>query len=156
MGIQIISFNCILKNKIGKVISHTYNREVITSFQGNTDILDGLVRGLQDVKTGEKRQIVLSAQEAYGFYEPAKVILYPRKNFGREVTVGETVSIVGKSGAIRTYKVIQLHHDMVSLDSNHPLAGQDLVFEIETLAARDATPDEIADSTNLISKQVLH
>lgn len=156
MSVQIISFNCVLKDKAGKVISFTFNREVLTALNEQTTILDGLAKGLQNLKTGEKRKISLSAEQAYGFYEPAKVILYPKKKFGKDVHVGENVSIVGKSGVVRNYKVIQLHHDMVTLDSNHPLAGQDLVFEIETLAARDATPAEIADSSNVISSQVLH
>ncbi len=156
MSIQVISFNCVLKNTAGKVISFTYNREVITSLEGQKDLLEGLARGLQGLTKGEKRKISLSAQEAYGFYEPSKVILFPKKKFGREVRVGESISIVGKSGATRTYKVIQVHQDMVTLDGNHPLAGQDLIFEIETVEARDATADEIADSTNVISSQVLH
>lgn len=156
LSIQVISFNCVLKNKIGTVISNTFNREVITSLEGESMVLQGLARGLQNIKAGEKRKIILSAQEAYGFYEPAKVILYPKKKIGRDITVGENISIIGKSGLIRSYRVIQLHHDMVSLDSNHPLAGQDLIFEIETLDAREATEDEIASSKNAVSAQVLH
>jgi FKBP-type peptidyl-prolyl cis-trans isomerase SlyD len=45
---------------------------------------------------------------------------------------------------------------MVALDGNHPLAGQDLTFEIETVEARDATAEEIIKSSNMISTQVLH
>lgn len=45
---------------------------------------------------------------------------------------------------------------MVSLDGNHPLAGQDLIFEIEALQARPATDLEIASSANPISTQLLH
>jgi FKBP-type peptidyl-prolyl cis-trans isomerase SlyD len=45
---------------------------------------------------------------------------------------------------------------MVSLDGNHPLAGQDLVFEIETLDARDATELEVFEAQNLVATQLLH
>ena len=45
---------------------------------------------------------------------------------------------------------------MVSLDGNHPLAGQDLIFEIEALEVRDATPAEIDESVNIVSTQLLH
>ncbi len=156
MNIQVISFNCVLKNKAGKIISSTFNREVITALQGQTAILDGLARGLQNLKKGEKRLIALSAQEAYGFYDPAKVILFPRRHLDREVRVGQMISIVGKSGQVRAYKIIQCHQDMVTLDGNHPLAGQDLIFEIDTVDARDATPAEIAESTNVVATQLLH
>ena len=59
------------------------------------------------------------------------MILFPKKNLKKDLRVGEIISIAGKSGAIRSYKVSQIHQDMVSLDGNHPLAGQDLIFEIE-------------------------
>ncbi len=156
MSIQVISFNCILKNKAGQIISSTYNREVINSIGSDSGMLLGLAKGLQNLSKGERRSITVKAEEAYGLYEPRKVILYPKRKLPRDLRVGEFVSIVGKSGTLRSYKVIHYHNDMVSLDGNHPLAGQDLVFEIETLAARAATREEIEDSCNIISSQVLH
>jgi FKBP-type peptidyl-prolyl cis-trans isomerase SlyD len=156
MSAQVISFNCLLKNKTGQVISSTFNRDVLTASEGQSVVLDGLVKGLQNLIKGEKRSIALSAKDAYGFYEPQKVILYPRKKLPRHVLVGEFVSIAGKSGTIRSYKVLQFHDDMASLDGNHPLAGQDLIFEIETLEARAATTDEISQSTNVVATQILH
>jgi FKBP-type peptidyl-prolyl cis-trans isomerase SlyD len=128
MSIQIISFNCVLKNKAGKLISSTFNREVLTSTDDHTTVLSGLVKGLQNLKKGEKRTISLSAREAYGLYDPKKIILFPRKKMDSKLRVGESVTIIGKSGTNRTYRIVQFHDDMVSLDGNHPLAGQDLVF----------------------------
>ena len=156
MSIQVISFNCILKNKAGQIISSTFNREVMTTSDAQGLILVGLSRGLQNLIKGEKRSISLSAEEAYGLYEPKKVILYPRKKLPQQVRVGQMISITGKSGLQRSYKVMQLHEDMVNLDGNHPLAGQDLIFEIEALEAREATREEIASSLNNVSIQVLH
>lgn len=157
MNIQVISFNCLLKNKAGHLISSTFNREVLTSMSvGPNVLLDGLAKGLQNLIKGEKRSITLKAEEAYGLYEPKKVILYPRKKLPRFIRIGEIISIAGKSGVIRAYKILQLHDDMVSLDGNHPLAGQDLIFEIEALEARAATREEIADAHNPVSTQVLH
>jgi FKBP-type peptidyl-prolyl cis-trans isomerase SlyD len=63
---------------------------------------------------------------------------------------------VGKSGLQRSYRVLELHPDFVNLDGNHPLAGQDLIFEIETLEARYATAKEINDSANVVASQLLH
>lgn len=131
---------------------------VVTKSFINDDraMLLGLAKGLQGLQRGDRREIRLSAKEAYGFYDLKKVVYYPRKKLLKGVQVGETVTIIGKSGTARIYKVIALHVDMVSLDGNHPLAGQDLVFEIETLAARDATPAEIEAAKNDMSVQLLH
>jgi FKBP-type peptidyl-prolyl cis-trans isomerase SlyD len=156
MNVQVISFNCLLKSKAGQVISSTFNRDVLTSAEGQTTVLNGLARGLQNLTKGERRTICLNAEEAYGLYEPKKIILFPRSRLAKNIKVGEFITVVAKNGYQHVYKVVQLHKDMVSLDGNHPLAGQDLVFEIETLAARDATQDEIVASSNVFSSQILH
>lgn len=153
---QIISFNCVLKNSVGLLISSTYNKDVLTSINDDHAMLLGLAKGLQNLCVGDKRKIILKAQEAYGFYDPKKVIYYPRKRLSKDIKIEDIITIIGKSGTARSYKVIALHADMVSLDANHPLAGQDLVFEIETLAARDATAEEIDAASNNVSAQLLH
>ena len=157
MRTQVISFNCILKNKVGTLISSTFNRDVLTAVdQDQTALLAGLAKGLQNLKKGEKRSIELSAEEAYGLYDPKKVVLFPRKSLPKTVKKHETVHVGGTSGVLRPYRVLELFPDYASLDGNHPLAGQDLVFEIEAIEARDATPKEIDASTNRVGTQVLH
>lgn len=157
MRAQIISFNCIVKSKAGQFISSTYNREVLTlSEMEPSGLLCGLNRNLQDLKKGEKRSIAVPAEEAYGLYDPKKIILFPRKKLPNTVRKGELINIVSKNGVQRDYRVLELHPDLVSLDGNHPLAGQDLIFEIEALEARDATPQEIDESINIITHQLLH
>lgn len=159
MSIQVISFNCILKNKVGRVISTTFNRDVINSVDGQPSFLNGLVQGLQNLKKGEKRSIVLSAEQAYGYYDPKKVALFPRKKIAKDksLRLGETVPVSSKCGQVRMYRVVEIYGEMVVLDGNHPLAGQDLIFEIEAVDARDATPEEIMESRNNVnSNQALH
>lgn len=156
MRAKVISFNCLLKNSTGQFISETYNREVLTSVNDEHAMLAGLAKGLQTLEKGDKRLINLSAEEAYGFYDPKKIILFPKKKLPQNLRAGDPVSIVGKSGTQRSYKVVQFHDDMVRLDGNHPLAGQDLIFEIEMLEARDATAAEIDENVNLVAGQILH
>ena len=154
---QVVSFNCILKNKAGKLISSTYNRDVLTSVENGQNIfLYGLAKNLQNLKKGERRLINVSAEEAYGFYDPQKVILYPRYKLPKLLKIGELINIIHGTGYNHSYRVVNLEPQYVSLDGNHPLAGQDLVFEIETLEVRDATPQEIEESNNTVYKQLLH
>lgn len=157
MSTQVISFNCLLKNKAGQIISSTFNREVLNTAVGdNGTQLAGLVEGLKDLKKGEKRVISLSAEQAYGLYDPKKVILFPRSKLPKDVRAGQMITIVSKTGVQRVYKILQMHDNMASLDGNHPLAGQDLIFEIEALEAREATKKEIHDSMNVMATQLLH
>lgn len=157
MSAQVISFNCVVKNKAGKLISTTYNRDVLTISEINSgEVLYGLNKSLQNLKKGEKRTISVLAEEAYGLYDPKKIILFPRKKLPSNIIKGETVHITSKSGVKRVYRILELHSDFVSLDGNHPLAGQDLIFEIDTLEARNATAQEIDDSINTVAHQLLH
>jgi FKBP-type peptidyl-prolyl cis-trans isomerase SlyD len=157
VSIQVISFKCVLKNKIGTIISSTFNRDVLTAGQIDpSTMLSGLTKGLQNLVKGEKRSISLLAEEAYGLYDPKKVVFFPRKKLPPNIKKNETVTILSKSGFPRVYRVLELHSDFISLDGNHPLAGQDLVFEIEALEAREATTQEINESLNMVSVQILH
>lgn len=149
IDVQIVSFHCVLKDKLGKVISSTFNRDVLTSpVLSAEDKLPGLSKGLQNLKTGERREIVLSAGEAYGFYDTSKVLELSREdlNGANELKMGEKVLYAGKDKEAKLYRVISLSRDQVTLDANHPLAGQDLVFHIEATEVRKATADEILES----------
>ena len=154
---QIISFNCTLKNAAGRLISQTYNREVLNAMTPDqSGVLSGLTKNLQNLKKGERRRFTVPAEEAYGLYDPNKVILFPRRKLPKSVTRGEMIVIVGSSGVRRTYRVIEFYENFASLDGNHPLAGQDLIFEIEALDAREATRDDMEASMNRVSNQLLH
>jgi FKBP-type peptidyl-prolyl cis-trans isomerase SlyD len=120
--------------------------------------LKGLAQALHGLEKGERRSIHVKAEDAYGFYDPRKVILFPLKkipNF-QSIRCGQMVSILSKTKKIRTYRILQIHGELVSLDENHPLAGQDLIFEIEAIAARDATPEELSEAQNLFSREWIH
>lgn len=156
MSVQVISFNCHLRTKTGKTISQSINRDVLTATEETPLFLKGLSKYLVGLTKGEKRVINLPAEEAYGFYDPQKVILYPRKKLPLDIRVGSLIHLVGKSGKVRIYTALQILGELVSLDGNHPLAGQDLIFEIETLEAREASDKELEELSNPLSKQVLH
>lgn len=156
MNAQVISFNCVLKNKAGRLISSTFNRDILNIHLGGEALLEGLVKGMANLTEGERRSIFLSAEEAYGLYDPKKVILFPCKKLPEDVKVGMSVAVKGKSGKVRLYKVLEIVPPFARLDGNHPLAGQDLIFEIEALKVRKATEEEVEEALNPLEYQVLH
>jgi FKBP-type peptidyl-prolyl cis-trans isomerase SlyD len=120
--------------------------------------LQGLVEGLQDLKIGQRRQIAVSAEKAFGFYDPNLVSTLRKKSIpsGSELKVGDSIQVQTEESQFRLYKVIEIHGDTVVVDANHPLAGQDLVFDIEATDVRDATLEEIRDTNQEKLKQSLH
>lgn len=148
MAVQVISFRCVLKNQLGRLISSTVNLNVLNDASQGGDFLKGLVAGLIGVHKGEIRRIALRAEEAYGFYDPRKVIQHSRASLDEsaELKTGDSVMVADRSGRRGKFQITELYDDFVVLDGNHPLAGQDLVFEIEVLDARDATHEELAEA----------
>lgn len=148
MAAQVISFNCVLKNRFGQVISCTTNRDVLAT-TGQHGQLKALAEALEKLQPGEKRTIVINAKEAYGFYNPKLSLIRNRFDLlgGESLNVGDVVNYVN-DGNHALYRVVETNSQTVTLDGNHPLAGQDLVFEIEGMESRVATPEEVYEAIN--------
>jgi FKBP-type peptidyl-prolyl cis-trans isomerase SlyD len=154
MKAQIISFHCVMKNVLGQVLSTSFNQEVITKIpSGGREEVPGLSAGLQEVKAGEHRKISVSATEAYGLYDLRLVREASRKSLKstEDLAVGDRVHLRDSFGDFRLYRITKIIGDLVYLDANHPLAGQDLLFEVHVVAAREATAEEIHDSADFVS-----
>jgi FKBP-type peptidyl-prolyl cis-trans isomerase SlyD len=170
MKARVISFNCVLRDPLGKVISSSFNHDVLaptapkrarkrtasiseplTAPQASHfdfhEPLQGLVEGLQGLRKGERRQIFVSAEKAYGFYDPELVMQVSRRKFpqGEALEIGFQVITQARDGECRVFRVIETDQSTVTLDGNHPLAGQDLCFDIEATATREATEEELAN-----------
>lgn len=158
MGAQVVSFHCVLKDRMGRLISSTFNKDVITFADGYGDLLRGLADGMRNMKKGEKRRITIPAEKAYGFYDPDLVVILSRKQLARSVEIrpGEEVTARINGGDLRKFRVVEIHTDSVTLDGNHPLAGQDLTFEIEATEAREATQSEIQESSVRKPERIFH
>lgn len=157
MKSQVVSFHCVLKNSLGTLISTTFSQDVITASPQEGGLLPGFTRRLKNLKIGERRRISVQAKEAYGLYDPSLLMKLPKSRLSKkkQFKLGEEIALeVGNR--LRTYRVIEVDHSQVTLDANHPLAGQDLVFEIEVTAARKATALEILELAQPESQSYLH
>jgi len=157
MNAQIVSFHCVLKNRLGHVLSSSFNRDVINqpALQGAENHpeavhqrLRGLAAGIQNVRAGERRQFMVPAEEAYGPYDPGLVVEVRRAwlSEGGRLDIGSEVrGKVGPRGRNLVYRVAQIKGDLLVLDANHPLAGHDLIFDIEVVSARDARQEDFGE-----------
>jgi FKBP-type peptidyl-prolyl cis-trans isomerase SlyD len=158
MKTQVISFHCVLKNSLGQVISSSFNRDVINHGQGQDSLWD-LVRGLEGVSAGEKRRIEIQAKRAYGLYDPQLRAELPHDELrrGSSLRVGDEVRMKSiDSDEMRVFRVIATSSDTVTLDGNHPLAGQDLVFDIDVTAVRELREDDEIEALPVPHAKRLH
>ncbi len=162
MKAQIVSFHCILRDRLGHIISSSFNQDILnqldasaTAADGNSQ-LRGMVARIQDVRPGERRSFTVPANEAYGAYRLDLVLSARRSELSTSGRLGTGSEVRLKSNPTRTYRVIQLSGDVVTLDGNHPLAGQDLSFDIEFVSARDASREDLEDPSNPAAGPTFH
>ena len=89
-----------------------------------------------------------SAEDAYGIYEEELVYTVPLDEFGpesEEINIGDVFQVQNNSGEQLTVKVIEIDpgQNEITLDGNHPLADQELTFDVEIISIREASAEEI-------------
>ncbi|MEJ5172509.1 MAG: peptidylprolyl isomerase [Hydrogenothermaceae bacterium] len=141
---NVVSFEYVLRDKeTGEVIDSSAGNP-LTFLVGAHQIIPGLESRMIGMKEGEKRTIEVPAEEAYGEVDPNLIQQAPREYFqGIDLEVGMPLQAQTPEGHVISMVVVDFDENTVTVDLNHPLAGRDLVFDIEVVHIREATPDEI-------------
>ncbi|WP_457639776.1 FKBP-type peptidyl-prolyl cis-trans isomerase [Persephonella sp.] len=143
---KVVTFHYTLKDKeTGQVLdsSQEYGQPLTVLF-GAENIIPGLESRMEGMEAGEKRTIEVPASEAYGEKNPELVQQVPREYFqGIELEKGMPLQAQTPDGQIINMIVVDFDDNTVTVDMNHPLAGKDLVFEVEVVNVRDASLEEI-------------
>lgn len=143
---KVVTFHYTLKDKeTGQILdsSQEYGQPLTVLF-GADNIIPGLENRMEGMETGEKRTIEVPATEAYGEKNPELVQQVPKDYFqGIELEKGMPLQAQTPEGQIINMIVVDFDENSVTVDMNHPLAGKDLVFEVEIVNVRDASLEEI-------------
>jgi FKBP-type peptidyl-prolyl cis-trans isomerase SlyD len=119
---------------------------ILEIFTGYNQLIPGLERRLVGMRAGEKMQTRLPPEEAFGPYRPKdlKEKGYDEFPEGRGLEEGRWVVARDEAtGAAYGYFVKKKEEDRIILDYNHPLAGKELIYDLEVLEARPATEEEV-------------
>ena len=120
--------------------------EILTYIAGYKELLPALENRLLGLKPGDESQFVIPAQEAFGLRDPWLVQEFNRQRFPAGVDLHPGAAVVPYPCAIEVdypYKVVAVKDEAVVLDQNHPLAGEDLHYDVQVLEVREATPEEL-------------
>lgn len=138
-----LTFHYTLRNREGRMLDTSRGAEPLACLEGAGMIIEGLEAELVLMAAGDKRTVVVPPERAYGLREDALVQKVPR---GRlpvdEIRVGDQFQ-TGPDRQSPIVTVMAIEGDEVLLDANHPLAGEELHFEVELVALRAATAEEI-------------
>jgi FKBP-type peptidyl-prolyl cis-trans isomerase SlyD len=113
---------------------------------GYQGIFPRVEEALAGKDVGEKIRVRLAPADAFGERDPALVRVEPRAKFGGKPRVGMQVrgqTAEGEGGHPMAFRVVQVTDSEITLDGNHPLAGQEIEFRATVLEVRPAAPEEI-------------
>ena len=117
---------------------------------GTGSMLGAFEANLADLKEGDEFNFVLQPEEAYGEFNEEHIIDLPREMFEQDGVLNEEVVYEGNvlpmmdvDGNKLNGTVVEVKDDVISMDFNHPLAGEVLNFSGKVLTVRDATPEEL-------------
>jgi FKBP-type peptidyl-prolyl cis-trans isomerase SlyD len=121
--------------------------EILTYVAGYKELLPALENQLLGLQPGEERQFVIPALEGFGQRDPWLVQEFSRQRFPAGADLRPGSAIVPYPCAIEVeypYRVVEVKAEVVVLDQNHPLAGEDLHYDVKILEVRAATSEELA------------
>ncbi len=125
----------------GKVADTTKKNEPLTIVLGESDLIPAFEHRLLGLRAGDKRRFEVPCMEAYGPSEVDNVHALPREEFPPEMKLesGLVIGFETPSGEEVPGTILEVSEKEVAVDFSHPLAGHDLVFEVEIL---DVKPPE--------------
>jgi FKBP-type peptidyl-prolyl cis-trans isomerase SlyD len=143
---HVVSIDYQLKLKDGTAVDSSAPGEPLQYIQGRGQIVPGLERELEGLQAGAQKRVVVQPSDGYGESDPAGVQEVPRAMFpqGMTPTVGQELAARGPQGETIPFRVKAVGEQTVTIDLNHPLAGQELHFDIRIAEVRPASAEELA------------
>jgi len=120
----------------GTVFDSSRGRDPLEFTIGKGEVIPGFERAVRGMRTGATVIENVPASQAFGDYDQQRVLKVGRDHVGGEqqVVLGRMVEVVGANGQRIKGSVTDVTDSTVTLDTNHPLAGKDITFEIKLLA----------------------
>lgn len=119
----------------GQVFDSSLQREPLEVKLGEGQLIPGFEKGLVDMKVNEKKTFTISKEEAYGEVREDLFQQIPMESLPQEIKPEVGMGLVSKNpdGSEHQLRISKVEDDFIVVDANHPLAGQDLTFELELL-----------------------
>lgn len=143
---KAVSIDYTLTNDAGEVIDSSAGGAPMVYLHGAGNIIVGLEKALEGKRAGDELSVAIEPDEAYGEYSAELVATLGREMFEGvdELEVGMQFHASGPDGSMQIVTIRDLDGDEVTVDGNHPLAGQRLNFQVKVVDVRDAHAEEIA------------
>ena len=122
----------------GRVFDSSKGREPMELTVGEDRIIPGFEQALTGMEPGEEKTVTIPADQAYGPRRPDLMVAVERTEFPEHIEprVGQELQVRRDDGEQAIVKVAEVSDTHVTLDANHPLAGEDLTFDLQLVEVR--------------------
>lgn len=120
----------------GSTFDSSEGREPLEFKVGEGQVIKGFDDALLDMQIGDKKTVTIPVDQAYGQRSDDMMMEYPKAEFPEDMKpeTGMQLHMSDNSGNVFPVTIAEVKDDVVMLDANHPLAGQDLTFDIELVS----------------------
>lgn len=117
----------------GETFDSSEGREPLEFTVGGGQVIRGFDQGVMGMEQGDKRTVEIGVGDAYGDKREDMMLEFPKSQFPEDMKpeVGMQLGLSDQSGQTHMVRVAEIKEESVILDANHPLAGEDLIFDIE-------------------------
>jgi peptidylprolyl isomerase len=117
----------------GEVVDSSANGEPLQIALGQEQVIPGFEQAVLGMKVGDTKTVTIPVDQAYGAYRDDLVREVGKEELpeGLELEVGLQLQANQPDGTVLVFTITEISDDTITLDGNHPLAGQDLTFDIE-------------------------
>lgn len=143
---SVVCFHFSLKNTEGEILDSSEAREPSVYLHGAGNLMPALERKLEGLSAGERVEVSLDALDAFGPRKDAlvqQVAVKHLRGAKRKLVTGDRAQMHTSEGE-QTVTIVKMGKFQAMVDANHPLAGQDVTFDITIASVREATAEEIA------------
>ena len=141
---KVVAIDYTLKDNAGTVIDTSEGREPLAYIHGIGALIPGLEEELLGKGVGEKLNVSIPPEKAYGVRNEKLLQEVPKSNFANvpDIKAGMQFQAQSEQGDI-IVTVVEVKEETIFVDGNHPLAGVTLNFAVEVKEVRDPSPEEL-------------
>ena len=138
-------FHYTLRDESGSEVESSRGSDPSAYLHGTNNIIAGLEKAMGGHEAGDVFSTTLEAEDAYGQPDPKRTQRVPAKHlvYKGKLKTGMVVQLNTSEGRVPV-TVIKAGRHSADIDTNHPLAGQSLTFDVEIMDVREATEEEVA------------
>ena len=143
---KVVSIDYTLTDNAGAVLDTSKGNEPLLYLHGG-GLIPGMERALEGRSAGDAFKVTIPPEQGYGQKDPNMVQPVPRSNFAGVPNIEKGMQFQARSpdgSGARVVTVVDVSPETVTVDANHPLAGETLHFDVSVKDVRDASPEEVA------------